>query len=859
MNAKKNLLLGMLSFAAMLPATMSVSATADDQGFDLNSQRSERQEFAKVPGHKVDHQGIVINPTPQKFDINRAESYRLPATRNIKDVHKSFGAEIDDIVKGGIDLKIDYGKGAAKKRKVEARPEAYRLTITPKGIEITGYDEAGAFYGLQTLRQLLNSEVAAATGTLPAMDINDWPSIARRGVIEGFYGEPWSHEVRLSLIDYYGKNKLNSYFYGPKDDPYHSVPNWRLPYPADEAAKIKELVEASKRNHVDFIWAIHPGADIRWNKEDYDSLVNKLDMMYDLGVRSFAVFFDDIDGEGRNPHKQVELLNNLNREFVKQKGDVSNMVICPTDYSRLWASPDSTGALATYGRDLDKSIEVFYTGDVVCSDLTHDTMNFFNSLIKRPGFWWWNYPVSDYVRHMVLQGPVYGLETTITSDDISGFASNPMEHGEASKLALYGVADYSWNPAAYNALDNWERGLVDLTPEAAEAYRTFAIHSADTETGYRRDESWETETFRLADYTPAKSAALRAEFERVEAAPQIMEENCKNPLLMKELRPWLTEFAKLGKRGQATLDVMDAYLAGNDSTFWTAYVGSLFTPEQRKAWEAHKSGTMKLQPFIDNAMDDMIVGFYSRLTGEVPTINHGIGSFRNLRTTLANLMFDNDTTTYYTSASSQGKGDWIGADMGQVRPVDRIMIKQGRNNVDDVDYFDNVVLQSSIDGRVWTDLTDPLVKTYDITWSSEQPVQARYLRLNRLDSKRSNWASVREFSINPMTVDRLGFTLEATDPEAALLAFDGNPISTAVLNGEWTIPAEALAGGFILLSNPQAPIVVTQLDSKGKVVATEEITNPWATVTLAPSAAKVALKSNGATIHEVIGLSQKSE
>lgn len=83
----------------------------------------------------------------------------------------------------------------------------------------------------------------------------------------------------------------------------------------------------------------------------------------------------------------------------------------------------------------------------------------------------------------------------------SGVLSNPMEHGEASKLALYGVADYNWNVADYNAIDNWERGLVDLTPEAHEAYRTFAIHSCDTETGYRRAESWETNTFRLADYS----------------------------------------------------------------------------------------------------------------------------------------------------------------------------------------------------------------------------------------------------------------------------------------------------------------------------------------------------------------------
>ena len=59
--------------------------------------------------------------------------------------------------------------------------------------------------------------------------------------------------------------------------------------------------------------------DIRWNEADYDSLVNKLDMMYDLGVRAFALFFDDIDGEGRNPVKQVDLFNRLNQEFVKRK------------------------------------------------------------------------------------------------------------------------------------------------------------------------------------------------------------------------------------------------------------------------------------------------------------------------------------------------------------------------------------------------------------------------------------------------------------------------------------------------------------------------------------------------------------
>ena len=94
------------------------------------------------------------------------------------------------------------------------------------------------------------------------------------------------------------------------------------------------------------------------------------------------------------------------------------------------------------------------------------------------------------MRNILLQGPVYGLDTSLTEKEVCGIVSNPMEHGEASKVALYAVADYTWNIAAYNALDNWERGLNELMPNARDAYRTFAIHSCDTETGYRRDESW---------------------------------------------------------------------------------------------------------------------------------------------------------------------------------------------------------------------------------------------------------------------------------------------------------------------------------------------------------------------------------
>lgn len=88
------------------------------------------------------------------------------------------------------------------------------------------------------LRQLMESPIAQ-NKQLPYLDINDYPDLPNRGVVEGFYGTPWSHQVRMSLIDFYGKFKMNTYLYGPKDDPFHSCPNWRLPYPEKEAQNIK--------------------------------------------------------------------------------------------------------------------------------------------------------------------------------------------------------------------------------------------------------------------------------------------------------------------------------------------------------------------------------------------------------------------------------------------------------------------------------------------------------------------------------------------------------------------------------------------------------------------------------------------
>lgn len=845
-----------LPITALACMLMCVDSVAQESDFDLNSQRSERQDVFRIPGKKVDHQGLVINPTPQQMSVDRSNSLDVSAGFALKDKKKAFTDDLKftKLNAKGVKLTVDFGEKQAAKQGVKAVSGAYFMTINKKGVSIIGYDERGAFYGLQTLRQLLESKIAES-GQLPYAEINDYPTLPNRGVVEGFYGNPWSHEVRMSLIDFYGKFKMNTYLYGPKDDPYHSSPNWRLPYPEKEAKNISELISACKRNRVDFVWAIHPGQDIKWNAEDYKNLVNKFNIMYDLGVRHFAIFFDDISGEGTNPMKQTELLNNLTKDFVQAKGDVGSLTVCPTDYSKLWANPSENGSLAIYGRTLNEGIKVFYTGDVVCSDLTPETLDFINTRIKRPAYYWWNYPVTDYARNYVLQGPVYGLDTSLTANELCGIVSNPMEYGEASKLALYGVADYAWNTAAYNPIDNWERGMEELMPEAKEAYRTFAIHSGDTETGYRRDESWETQTFTMDNWDNKKAETLEQEFARIEAVPAQIESGCANKGLLNELRPWLKAFGKLGTRGKKTIELGRIYRSDNlnQALFWDKYVQNLMSDEDRKEYDEHKSGTMKLQPFYENAMDDMAHGFLKTLLGAEPKDYRGIGSFASSATVQTKAMFDNDSTTYYTSGVSQRKDSWIGVDLRAVREVKEVSILQGRNSVDDVDYFDHAVLECSADGKEWTPLIAELTKQYIINWTGNA-VKARYVRLRRLDSKRSNYAAVRSFDVNPLHKEALGFAIEVSGSEQGMLCmFDQNATTAYSLDGNIQMEVPATVKAYTVLAGQiGTPLTCKMFNAKGKQVAETTLNKPFSKIEISQKGIVRMTIEGKADIFEII-------
>ncbi len=350
-------------------------------------------------------------------------------------------------------------------------------------IVLDGVDSTGEFYAAQTLRQLL-----AQRGDLPSLVVRDWPTLPVRGVVEGFYGPPWSQSERLSMIDFLGAHKLNAYMYAPKDDPYHRA-EWRQPYPRANLAALTTLTGRATANHVVLTFAVSPGLSICYSSPgDQQALLAKLDAGWKAGARSFAVAFDDVDpdrapcdsdrtqfGTGRAAlgHAQADLLNRVRSEFIEPHAGAAPLITVPTEYKGLDATPYK-GALAGA---LARDVVVQWTGRYGISiDIRADDAARADSIFPQPLLIWDNFFVNDYCPGFLALGPFDRHEPAV-AQHVLGLTADPLQQAESAKIGLFTVADWSWNPAAYDPRRSWSASLTefaDADPAAVAALRAVA-------------------------------------------------------------------------------------------------------------------------------------------------------------------------------------------------------------------------------------------------------------------------------------------------------------------------------------------------------------------------------------------------
>ena len=365
-------------------------------------------------------------------------------------------------------------------------------------------------------------------------------SFQRRGIVEGFFGPPWSMSDRSALFALGAKRGMNTYLYAPKDDPYHRE-RWDQPYPEPQWTGLLDLIALAHGHGIDFVYGFHPGQKLNFSAVDpVRRLLSKADLLYQAGVKTFAVLFDDIPTVLEFPEDRKLYQGSLARAegvwlkrlLEEQPGNWKGVEwwICPSYYSPDPLLAKTFGAfeprfLETLGASLPGAVACFWTGPLVVSktiSLAHvrkvaGTLN--HRLIL-----WDNYPVNDLsMSHEMHLGPLTGRHPRLP-EQVYGYLSNPMLQPCLSLLPLATCLDYASAPGSYDPEQSWEQAVIQRFGKTALAQWRILREFCE------RSNTLKDKSRRLA-WSAAKRSALQR-------ARQYLREN-EDEKWSREFLPWL--------------------------------------------------------------------------------------------------------------------------------------------------------------------------------------------------------------------------------------------------------------------------------------------------------------------------------
>lgn len=259
-------------------------------------------------------------------------------------------------------------------------------------------------------------------------------TLAIRGVLEGFYGRPWTWDERLAVARRGAERGLTHFVYAPKDDPKHRE-RWREPYGRKDLDGFARLA-AEGGLAVGF--GISPGLSIDARRaDDRNALCEKVDQVLAVGVELVMLAFDDLPIRPGLAEDHV-IVTAAVREHL---GDRARLLLVPTEYTGVVATP----YLATVAEGVDPEVAIAWTGPAVVNDriTVEDARRRAEALAGRLPLLWDNYPVNDgLMADRLFLGPLRGREPGLI-EACSGYLANAMVQPGCSLLPLASVAAFA--------------------------------------------------------------------------------------------------------------------------------------------------------------------------------------------------------------------------------------------------------------------------------------------------------------------------------------------------------------------------------------------------------------------------------
>jgi hypothetical protein len=264
-------------------------------------------------------------------------------------------------------------------------------------------------------------DAAAMTDHAPA-------ALPDLGIIEGFFGPPWSWPERAGVIDRLAPAGYLFYHYAPKADP-HLRRAWATPHPPEQAAAIAAFAAHCRGLGVRFGIGLTPfELHCDFDAAGRAQLAARLADLDAIGIDDLAILFDDMRGDVPDlAERQAAIV-----AFCAERTHATRLYVCPTYYSddrvldRVFGERPAD-YLATLGRLLDPAIRIYWTGEEVCArEIGPGHLADVAARLGRPVCLWDNYPVNDGPRmsgHLHLRG--FTGRSAANAAFLTGHAINP--------------------------------------------------------------------------------------------------------------------------------------------------------------------------------------------------------------------------------------------------------------------------------------------------------------------------------------------------------------------------------------------------------------------------------------------------
>jgi hyaluronoglucosaminidase len=290
------------------------------------------------------------------------------------------------------------------------------------------------------------------------------------GIIEGFYGRPWGFAKRKALLPFYKAFQYQFYIYAPKADVFLRE-RWQEPMPEPLSRQLADFGKLLRAENISWGIGLTPfNVHQNFDQKAKDQLKQKIERLQKLEINWLALLFDDMKGDFPDLAKtQIEICH-----FVKANFSFDKLLMCPSYYSFdpilekvFGIMPENY--LQDLGEGLDGDIEIFWTGEKVCSrNYSEAHLQNVAALLKRKPFIWDNYPVNDGAR----MSPFLHLDAVegrehCHANYVAGLAVNPMNEAFLSQIPLATLADCLASPQQYQSPQSFRKYAQQFMGRAA--------------------------------------------------------------------------------------------------------------------------------------------------------------------------------------------------------------------------------------------------------------------------------------------------------------------------------------------------------------------------------------------------------